>query len=103
MLDGWHDGQRVGSGTVIWHARNLMAAGKLDYEAFMTLATASSPSVGHCNTGHGAVDELAGRGAGHVAPTCASIPRPTASAARWPTPPASASATCARICGRRAS
>ncbi|MBW8837667.1 MAG: dihydroxy-acid dehydratase, partial [Burkholderia sp.] len=23
MLDGWHHGKRVGSGTVIWHARNL--------------------------------------------------------------------------------
>ena len=43
MLDGWHDGQRVGSGTVIWHARNLMAAGKLDYEGFMTLATRPRP------------------------------------------------------------
>ena len=105
MLDGWHDGQRVGSGTVIWHARNLMAAGKLDYEGFMTLATASSPSIGHCNTMGTALsmNSLA-EALGMSLPTCASIPAPTASAARWPTPPANASATwCARICGRRAS
>ena len=50
MLDGWHKGQRIGSGTVLWHARNLLSAGEIDYEGFMTLTTASSPSVGHCNT-----------------------------------------------------
>ncbi len=50
MLDGWHDGKRVGSGTVIWHARNRLAAGDIDYEGFMELTTASSPSIGHCNT-----------------------------------------------------
>src|SRR5213595_2923035 len=44
MLDGWHHGKRVGSGTVIWHARNLLAAGEIDYEGFMELTTASSPS-----------------------------------------------------------
>ena len=77
MLDGWHDGQRVGSGTVIWHARNLMAAGKLDYEGFMTLATASSPSVGHCNTMGTALsmNSLA-EALGMSLPTCASIPAP---------------------------
>lgn len=77
MLDGWHDGQRVGSGTVIWHARNLMAAGKLDYEGFMTLATASSPSIGHCNTMGTALsmNSLA-EALGMSLPTCASIPAP---------------------------
>lgn len=77
MLDGWHDGERVGSGTVIWHARNLMAAGKLDYEGFMTLATASSPSVGHCNTMGTALsmNSLA-EALGMSLPTCASIPAP---------------------------
>jgi len=77
MLDGWHDGQRVGSGTVIWHARNLMAAGKLDYEGFMELATASSPSVGHCNTMGTALsmNSLA-EALGMSLPGCASIPAP---------------------------
>ena len=67
----------MGSGTVIWHARNLMAAGKLDYEGFMTLATASSPSVGHCNTMGTALsmNSLA-EALGMSLPTCASIPAP---------------------------
>ena len=77
MLDGWHEGKRVGSGTVIWHARNLMAAGKIDYEGFMTLATASSPSVGHCNTMGTALsmNSLA-EALGMSLPGCASIPAP---------------------------
>lgn len=50
MLDGWFNGKRVGSGTVIWHARNLLAAGEIDYEGFMELTVAASPSIGHCNT-----------------------------------------------------
>jgi dihydroxy-acid dehydratase len=77
MLDGWHEGRRVGSGTVIWHARNLMAAGKIDYEGFMTLATAASPSVGHCNTMGTALsmNSLA-EALGMSLPTCASIPAP---------------------------
>ncbi|WP_144629750.1 IlvD/Edd family dehydratase [Bordetella genomosp. 13] len=77
MLDGWHEGQRVGSGTVIWQARNLMAAGKLDYEGFMDLATASSPSVGHCNTMGTALSmNCLAEALGMSLPTCASIPAP---------------------------
>jgi len=29
MLDGWHEGQLVGSGTVIWRSRRQLAAGEL--------------------------------------------------------------------------
>ena len=77
MLDGWHEGQRVGSGTVIWQARNLMAAGKLDYEGFMELASASSPSVGHCNTMGTALSmNCLAEALGMSLPTCASIPAP---------------------------
>jgi xylonate dehydratase len=50
MLDGWHRGERVGSGTIIWKARQMLARGEIDYEGFMTLAAASAPSAGHCNT-----------------------------------------------------
>jgi len=49
MLDGYWQGKLVGSGTVIWEARRQLAAGEIDYEGFMEMATASSPSVGHCN------------------------------------------------------
>ena len=52
--------------------------------------------------GHGELDELAGRGAGHVAAGLRDDPRARiASAARWRTRPASASSTwCTRTCAR---
>ena len=50
MLDGWHDGERVGSGTVIWQSRRDLAAGLIDREEFLTRALESAPSAGHCNT-----------------------------------------------------
>jgi dihydroxy-acid dehydratase len=75
MLDGWHEGKRVGSGTVIWHARNLLATGEIDYEGFMKLTTASSPSIGHCNTMGTALSMNAiAEALGMSLPGCASIP-----------------------------
>lgn len=50
MLDGWHDGKLVGSGTVIWQSRRKLAAGEISEEEFFEAALASAPSVGHCNT-----------------------------------------------------
>jgi len=50
MLNGWYGGRRVGSGTIIWEARERLAAGEINYEQFMELAAASAPSVGYCNT-----------------------------------------------------
>ena len=75
MLDGWYHGKRVGSGTVIWHARNLLAAGEIDYEGFMELTTASSPSIGHCNTMGTALSmKSLAEALGMSLPGCASIP-----------------------------
>ena len=50
MLDGWHEGELAGSGTVIWRSRRKLAAGEIDEEEFMEAALASAPSIGHCNT-----------------------------------------------------
>ncbi|WP_174802497.1 IlvD/Edd family dehydratase [Martelella limonii] len=50
MLDGWHEGELVGSGTVIWRARRKLAAGEITREEFLEAALESAPSVGHCNT-----------------------------------------------------
>src|SRR5579862_2204913 len=50
MLDGYHNGKLAGSGTVLWQARQDVAAGKIDYNEFIDIAAASAPSVGHCNT-----------------------------------------------------
>jgi dihydroxy-acid dehydratase len=50
MLNGWHKGERVGSGTIVWKARQMMAAGEIDYPGFVELVSSSAPSVGFCNT-----------------------------------------------------
>ncbi|MGH7091133.1 MAG: IlvD/Edd family dehydratase, partial [Stellaceae bacterium] len=50
MLNGWHRGERTGSGTVVWKARQLMAAGEIDYPQFLDLVSSSVPSPGFCNT-----------------------------------------------------
>jgi dihydroxy-acid dehydratase len=50
MLNGWHEGKRTGSGTIIWKAREMLAAGDIDYNGFIELVASSSPSTGFCNT-----------------------------------------------------
>jgi dihydroxy-acid dehydratase len=50
MLDGWFEGELVGSGMAIWKSRRRLAAGEIDEEQFYETALASAPSVGHCNT-----------------------------------------------------
>ena len=50
MLNGWHRGERTGSGTIVWKARELLAAGDIDYDGFMELVASAAPSVGYCNT-----------------------------------------------------
>jgi dihydroxy-acid dehydratase len=50
MLNGYYKGRLAGSGTVVWHARQLLAKGEIDVEQFMAMTCASAPSVGHCNT-----------------------------------------------------
>jgi dihydroxy-acid dehydratase len=50
MLDGYHDGKLVGSGTVVWDARKLLGKGELNYDQFMDMVASSAPSIGHCNT-----------------------------------------------------
>ncbi len=50
MLNGYYKGGLAGSGTIVWHARQLFAKGEIDVEQFMEMTCASAPSVGHCNT-----------------------------------------------------
>src|ERR1700755_998613 len=50
MLNGWYKGQRTGSGTIVWRARQMMAAGEIDYQGFIKLVASSAPSTGYCNT-----------------------------------------------------
>src|SRR3982751_6451279 len=50
MLNGWHRGERTGSGTIVWKARELLATGDIDYQGFIELVASSAPSTGFCNT-----------------------------------------------------
>jgi dihydroxy-acid dehydratase len=50
MLNGWFKGKRTGSGTIVWHARQMMALGEIDYQGFIKLVGSAAPSVGYCNT-----------------------------------------------------
>jgi len=50
MLNGWHEGKRTGSGSIVWKARQLHAAGELDYAGFIEMVASSAPSTGYCNT-----------------------------------------------------
>ncbi|TMJ34590.1 MAG: dihydroxy-acid dehydratase, partial [Alphaproteobacteria bacterium] len=50
MLNGWYKGERTGSGTILWKARELLATGDIDYEGFVELVASSAPSTGFCNT-----------------------------------------------------
>ena len=77
MLNGWHKGQRAGSGTIIWAGRQQLAAGEIDYEGFMEMASASAPSVGYCNTmGTASTMNSLAEALGMQLPGSAAIPAP---------------------------
>jgi xylonate dehydratase len=77
MLDGWHDGELVGSGTVIWRSRRALAAGQIDEEEFLARATGSAPSAGHCNSmGTASTMNAVAEALGLSLTGCAAIPAP---------------------------
>ena len=77
MLNGWHNGERTGSGTIVWKSREELAAGDIDYEEFMEIVTSSAPSVGHCNTmGTASTMNALAEALGMTLPGCAAIPAP---------------------------
>lgn len=77
MLNGWFNGERSGSGTVVWKSRERLAAGEIDYEEFMRIVASSAPSVGHCNTmGTASTMNALAEALGMSLPGCAAIPAP---------------------------
>ena len=83
MLDGYHDGKLAGSGTVLWQARQDVAAGKIDYDEFIDIAASSAPSIGHCNTmGTASTMNALAEALGMSLPGCAAIPAPYRERAR---------------------
>ncbi|AWM88397.1 IlvD/Edd family dehydratase [Microvirga sp. 17 mud 1-3] len=77
MLNGWFHGERTGSGTVVWKARERHAAGDIDYQQFMDIVGSSAPSVGHCNTmGTASTMNALAEALGMSLPGSAAIPAP---------------------------
>lgn len=77
MLDGWHNGELVGSGTVIWRSRRQLAAGEINEDEFLQRACSSAPSAGHCNTmGTASTMNAVAEALGLSLPGCAAIPAP---------------------------
>jgi dihydroxy-acid dehydratase len=77
MLNGWHNGERTGSGTIVWKARQLLAAQKIDYPGFIELVASSTPSTGYCNTmGTATTMNSLAEVLGMQLPGSASIPAP---------------------------
>jgi dihydroxy-acid dehydratase len=77
MLDGYFEGELVGSGMAIWKSRRRLAAGQIDEEEFYDTALASAPSAGHCNTmGTASTMNALAEVLGMSLPGCAAIPAP---------------------------
>ncbi len=77
MLNGWFQGKRTGSGTIVWKARELHAAGEIDDDGFMEMVASSTPSVGYCNTmGTATTMNSLAEAIGMQLPGSAAIPAP---------------------------
>ena len=77
MLNGWHNGERTGSGTIVWKAREMLAAGTIDHDGFIKLVASSAPSTGYCNTmGTATTMNSLAEALGMMLPGSAAIPAP---------------------------
>ena len=77
MLNGWFRGERTGSGTIVWRAREMMARGEIDYPGFVDLVASSAPSPGYCNTmGTATTMNSLAEALGMSLPGSAAIPAP---------------------------
>jgi dihydroxy-acid dehydratase len=77
MLNGWFKGQRTGSGTIVWRAREMLAAGEIDSQGFIKLVASSAPSTGYCNTmGTATTMNSLAEALGMSLPNSAAIPAP---------------------------
>ncbi len=77
MLNGWFKGERTGSGSIVWKARELLASGEIDYQGFIELVSSSAPSTGFCNTmGTASTMNTLAETLGMSLPGSAAIPAP---------------------------
>ena len=77
MLNGWFKGERTGSGTIVWRAREMLANGEIDRAGFIKLVASSAPSTGYCNTmGTATTMNSLAEALGMSLPNSAAIPAP---------------------------
>jgi dihydroxy-acid dehydratase len=77
MLNGWFKGERTGSGTIVWRAREMLAKGEIDRQGFIKLVASSAPSTGYCNTmGTATTMNSLTEALGMSLPNSAAIPAP---------------------------
>jgi dihydroxy-acid dehydratase len=77
MINGYHAGGLSGSGTIVWFARQELAAGRIDYDGFLKMVATGAPSAGHCNTMGTALSmNSVAEALGMSLPGCAAIPAP---------------------------
>jgi dihydroxy-acid dehydratase len=77
MLNGWFKGERTGSGTIVWKAREMLATGEIDAQGFIKLVASSAPSTGFCNTmGTATTMNSLAEALGMMLPGTAAIPAP---------------------------
>jgi dihydroxy-acid dehydratase len=77
MLNGWHKGERTGSGTIVWKAREMLSRGEIDDVGFIKLVASSAPSTGYCNTmGTATTMNSLAEALGMSLPGSAAIPAP---------------------------
>lgn len=77
MLNGWFRGERTGSGTILWKARELLAAGEIDSDGVLEMVASSAPSTGFCNTmGTASTMNSLAEALGMQLPGSAAIPAP---------------------------
>jgi len=77
MISAWAEGKRIGSGMVVWKARERFAAGEIDRAGFIKLVASAAPSTGFCNTmGTATTMNSLAEALGMSLPGSAAIPAP---------------------------
>ncbi len=77
MLNGWFKGERTGSGTIVWKARQMHATGEINYTQMIDMVASSAPSTGYCNTmGTATTMNSLAEALGMQLPGSAAIPAP---------------------------
>ena len=85
MLNGWFRGQRTGSGTIVWKARELHAKGEIDDDGFMDLVASSAPQRVLQHYGNGDHDEFNCRSLGDaITWGLPPFPPPIGNVGKWP-------------------